>query len=349
MRVRMYDLETQRAADEIRRLGARRVLVQLPDGLRPSGLSLARELMGRTKAQVILSGDSCYGACDLATTQADAVDADLIIHYGHSPMLQTPGTPVLYIEARVVFDAEALIAQAVPYVKGWATIGLTATVQHVHKLDEIVGHLREAGHDSVIGGAGGRVSHDGQVLGCDYTTAVSIRDRVDGYIYIGAGTFHPIGLSISTGRPVVKANPYTMTAEPLDDRQVTRTAMKRMAAIEAAKKATRFAVIVSTKPGQQALEGALSIQATLEGAGREATVIALDEVGPIQLGNFTEAEAFVETACPRIALDGVPNIHKPLLTPAEALVAIGEMSWEELWGHNYFTVRSDHMVYNAEM
>ncbi len=104
----MYDLETERAADEIRRLDARRVLVQLPDGLRPGGLTLARELRELTGATVILSGDSCYGACDLALTQADAVGADLIIHYGHSPMLQAPGTPVLYIEARIGFDAETL-------------------------------------------------------------------------------------------------------------------------------------------------------------------------------------------------------------------------------------------------
>ncbi|GAF80580.1 unnamed protein product, partial [marine sediment metagenome] len=153
----MYDLETERAADEIRRLDARRVLVQLPDGLRPGGLTLARELRELTGATVILSGDSCYGACDLALTQADAVDADLIIHYGHSPMLQAPGTPVLYIEARIGFDAEALLAQARPHLKDWATIGLTTTVQHIHKLEEIAESLRKAGHDAIIGTAGGRV------------------------------------------------------------------------------------------------------------------------------------------------------------------------------------------------
>ena len=349
MRAQMYDLETEGAADEIRRLNARRVLVQLPDGLRPGGLTLAKELGQLTGAEVILSGDSCYGACDLALTQADAVGADLIIHYGHSPMLQAPGTPVLYIEARGDFDAEALIAQARPHVKDWATIGLTATVQHVHKLEEVAECLRKAGHDALIGKAGGRVAHDGQILGCDYTTAQNIKDSVDGYLYIGAGVFHPIGLSIATGRPVVKANPYTMTAEPLDDRQVTRTAMKRMAAIEAAKGATRFAVIVSLKPGQLQLEAALAIQRRLEKAGKEATVIVLNEVGPIQLGNFTEAEAFVETACPRIALDGIADIKKPVLTPAEALVALGEMRWEELWGRNYFSVSHDHIVYNEEM
>jgi len=349
MRVQMYDMETERAADEIRRLDARRVLVQLPDGLRPGGLTLAKELRELTGVQVILSGDSCYGACDLALTQADAVDADLIIHYGHSPMLRASGTPVLYIEARVDFDAESLIAQAEPHLKDWATVGLAVTVQHVHKLEETAEHLRKAGKDVVIGEAGGRVAHDGQILGCDYTTAQKIKDSVDGYLYIGAGVFHPTGLSIATGRPVVKANPYTMTAEPLDARQVTRTAMKRMAAIEAAKKATRFAIIVSLKPGQLGLKAALTIQAKLEEAGKEATIIALDEVGPIQLGNFTEAEAYVETACPRIALDGIADLHRPILTPSEALVAIGEMDWEELWGGKYFSVRPDHMVYNGEM
>jgi 2-(3-amino-3-carboxypropyl)histidine synthase len=106
---------------------------------------------------------------------------------------------------------------------------------------------------------------------------------------------------------------------------------------------------VSLKSGQRALQAALTIQGRLEEAGKEATVVVLDEVGPIQLGNFTEAEAFVETACPRIALNGIPDLHKPILTPSEALVAIGEMDWEKLWGRNYFSVRPDHMVYNEEM
>ena len=45
--------------------------------------------------------------------------------------------------------------------------------------------------------------------------------------------------------------------------------------------------------------------------------------------NFCDIEAFVELACPRIAIDDIERYKKPLITYKEALVALGEKSWEE--------------------
>ncbi len=66
-----------------------------------------------------------------------------------------------------------------------------------------------------------------------------------------------------------------------------------------------------------------------------AFLIYLDEVRADQLNNFTEPEAFIETACPRIAIDGVAGVERPILTATEARVLLGERSWEETWGHDY--------------
>ena len=157
-------------------------MVQLPDGLRPAAFTFAEKLKALTGAEVMLSGDSCYGACDLAIDAARTVNADLIIHYGHSPMAGAPGIPVLYIEAKVDFDVEALVEKASPHISAWRRVGLVATVQHVHRLDDVAEALRRTGQEATIGKAAGRVAHDGQVLGCDYTSAQSISDKVDGFI-----------------------------------------------------------------------------------------------------------------------------------------------------------------------
>ncbi|MCW3992771.1 MAG: diphthamide synthesis protein, partial [Candidatus Bathyarchaeota archaeon] len=108
-RPRLYDLEVERVSDEIRRRNARRVLLQLPDGLRPGAFRLARALRERTDAEVLLLGDSCYGACDVALRQSEAVEADLLVHYGHSRMLPDRGVPVLYVEAKVDIEAAPLV------------------------------------------------------------------------------------------------------------------------------------------------------------------------------------------------------------------------------------------------
>jgi len=332
----MYNLETRRAADEINRRGASRVLIQLPDGLRPQALTLAQELGELTNAEILLSGDSCYGACDLATRQADALDADLLVHYGHSAMMAETRIPVVYIEAGVDYDPETLLEKALPLTEGWERIGLAATVQHVHRLGETAQALERHGKTPLMGRGTGRTPHDGQVLGCDYTTALTIADGVDGFLFIGAGRFHPLGLAAATGKPVVMANPYTSTARKLGEREVMRLAMRRMAAITAAKEAERIGVIVSTKPGQLQLSMARSIRDRLRKKGKEAAIICLDEVTPLKLGNFTEAQAFINTACPRIAVDGLPDTAQPILTTVEAEIMLEERRWEEVWGRTYF-------------
>ncbi|UCD45789.1 MAG: diphthamide biosynthesis enzyme Dph2 [Candidatus Bathyarchaeota archaeon] len=330
----MYKMETERVTQEIRRRGAKRVLVQLPDGLRPAALTLAETLKETTGAEIILSGDSCYGACDLSLNQADAIGADLIIHYGHSPMMKTE-IPVVYVEAHIDFPVKPLVDELLPHIEGWSTVGLTATVQHAHKLAEVAEALESTGRRCLTGKGRGSTPHDGQILGCDYASAATIADDIDGYVYIGAGRFHPLGLGISTGKPIAMANPYLMTADRLNDKDVMRLAMKRMAAITAAKEASRYGVIVSLKPGQYRLEAARALVSRLEKMGKRATVICLDEAGTISLGNFTEAEAFIDTACPRIAVDGVADISKPILTTVETQVMLGDRKWEDVWGSSY--------------
>jgi len=54
----LYDLELGRVSGEIRAKGARSVLLQLPNGLRPLAFETAEELKRETGAEVVVSGDS---------------------------------------------------------------------------------------------------------------------------------------------------------------------------------------------------------------------------------------------------------------------------------------------------
>jgi 2-(3-amino-3-carboxypropyl)histidine synthase len=45
---------------------------------------------------------------------------------------------------------------------------------------------------------------------------------------------------------------------------------------------------------------------------------------------FPTIDAYVNTACPRLSLDDASRFRKPVLTPNEALVVAGELTWEEL-------------------
>jgi 2-(3-amino-3-carboxypropyl)histidine synthase len=334
-RIQMYDMEVDRVAAEIKRRHAKRVLIQLPDGLRPLAFTLAETLERETDAEIILSGQSCYGACDLSITQASTFRVNLIIHYGHSKMIESLDTSVIYVEAKVNFPVQPLVDELLSHIEDWHVVGLTTTVQHVHKLGDVGEALEIAGKRCLVGKSGNATPHDGQVLGCDYTSASSISKDVDGYVFIGAGRFHPLGLAVSTGKPVAIANPYLISAEMLSEREVMTLAKKRMAAITLAKSARKLGIVVSSKPGQYRLEAARTMRTRLVEEGRSAFIIALDEVGTLNLGNFSEVDAFIVTACPRVALDGVPDIPKPILTLLEAQLMLGKEGWENVWGRSY--------------
>ncbi len=325
-----YDLEEERVIEEIRRLDARRVLVQLPDGLRPHAFKLTERLEG-AGAEIFLAGDSCYGACDLAIRQAESLGVNLLIHYGHNRMLPDVEIPVLYIEAASKVDLKPAVERSLPLIEGWERVGLTTTVQHIHKLGEVAEMLRGRGMEPYIGKGGFGLLRPGVVTGCNYSSAISIMEIVDGYLFIGGGRFHPIGLALATGKRVVAADPYLGSAFIIEESEIRRIIMRRLAAIESARYADRYCIVVGLKPGQLHLQEALNMKRALEARGKRAVILCLDEVRAEALNNFTEAEVFIDTACPRIALNGLEDLRKPFLTLREAEALIGLRGVEEIW------------------
>jgi len=111
---------------------------------------------------------------------------------------------------------------------------------------------------------------------------------------------------------------------------------QRWASIEEAKKAKAFAVLVGLKPGQKRLEEALNVKQKLEEDGKTACLFAVKEITPEVLMGFPTVEAYVNTACPRVSLDDASKFPKPVLTISEALMVVGELSWEELCRKGWF-------------
>ena len=148
-----FDFEEERIKQEIARLGAKRVLLHLPEGLKPEGTRLAR-IVEKTGALPVISADPCYGACDLATAEAERLGVDLIVHFGHAKMVKYENVPTVYVEARATVAVDEAVEQAKPLLDKWGRIGLATTVQHVQALDRAREILVLAGKIVVIGDAG---------------------------------------------------------------------------------------------------------------------------------------------------------------------------------------------------
>lgn len=78
-----YDLELGRVVSEIREQKAKRVCIQLPDGLKPHADQIAKHLREKTGTEVLIWAGSCFGACDIPQ-EIEKLGVDLLIQFGHS-------------------------------------------------------------------------------------------------------------------------------------------------------------------------------------------------------------------------------------------------------------------------
>lgn len=325
--MKSFDLEEERVKQEILKTGAKKVLIQLPEGLKPKALHISK-IIEETGALPIVSANPCYGACDLSTDEAEILNADLIIHYGHSKLMKHERVPTVYIEARATLDVNPAMDKALPMLEKWRRIGLTATVQHVQTLDEVREKLIRAGKTVVIGDTR-QLSYPGQVIGCNYSNAKSVEKDVDAFLVVGGGRFHALGVALSTSKPTIAADPYDQTAFSVD-KEAEKIFKQRWGSIAEAKKAKALAILVGLKTGQKRLEQALELKQELEEDGRSAYIFAVREITPERLLEFPSVDVFINTACPRISLDDAAKFKKPVLTINETLAVIGKLSWEEL-------------------
>jgi 2-(3-amino-3-carboxypropyl)histidine synthase len=328
-----FDFEEERIKQEIAKLGAKRVLLQLPEGLKPEAPRLAK-IIEKTGALPIISADPCYGACDLATAEAARIGIDLIVHFGHAKLVKHEQVPTVYVEARATVTVSEAVEKSVPLMSKYSKIGLATTVQHVQTLDEAREILVRAGKTVVVGDAG-QANYQGQVLGCDYSNVRSVANGVEAFLFIGGGRFHALGIALSTSKPTIIADPYENRAYSIDE-EAQKILKQRWASIEEAKHAKAFGVLIGLKLGQKRLEDALQIKEIAEKNGKAAFLFAIKEILPEALMEFPSVDAYVNTACPRVSLEAPSKFLKPVLTIKEFMVVAGENSWENLLKNGLF-------------
>lgn len=78
-----YDLELDRVIAEVKKSKAKRVCIQLADGLKPRAKEIQEAIEKSTDAEVLIWAGSCFGACDVPL-QVERLGVDLLIQFGHS-------------------------------------------------------------------------------------------------------------------------------------------------------------------------------------------------------------------------------------------------------------------------
>lgn len=318
----MFDLELDRVVKWIGDGGFSSVAVQLPEGLKIRAPEISDYIESRTGASVLIIGRPCYGACDLFDYKGWT---DAIVHYGHSAIPSMGDDPnVLYIEARsdVEFDEDRIKSVLEPLP---GRVGILATIQYIDLIPGIRRILESMGRTTVVGTGDRRIMYPGQVLGCNCTAAESVSDEADCFIYIGEGNFHPLAAAFGAGKPVYVLNPMTCELRDMSDAR-DRMIRRRFGIIQTASHAERFLVIICSKVGQCRRDTAKEAEDMIRAAGRVCVTAVMEEVTPDSLASYC-VDAYVCTACPRIATDDSARYGKPMLTVPELEVALGLKEW----------------------
>jgi len=318
---REWDYELEQIVETIEERDAKKVGLQFPEGLKRRGPAVADDLRELTDDDVtfMLSGQPCYGACDLDTYLMKRTD--VFVHFGHSPMKDTD--KVIYVPLFSNVAVTPIMEEALETLEPPAEtegVGLVTTAQHMNRYEEMTEFLEERGYEVHSRRGDDRLTHEGQVLGCNYASADVPADQV---LYVGGGKFHPLGLAMEhPDKHVVIADPVNNVVTVADTEKFMK---QRYGAIHRAMDAEKWGVIFCTKIGQGRWEIAQEILADND----NAYLITMDEVTPDRLRNF-DMDAFVNTGCPRITTDDGPQFHKPMLTPGEYRIAVGDEPLDSL-------------------
>jgi len=329
-----FDLEENRLIEEVKKQKAKRVLIQLPNGLKSKGAYLSKLIEEQTGATVFISSKPCYGGCDLPICVAKAVKADLVVHYGHAPFTTQNEISVIYLFAKATLDLTQLLKKVQTFLRGPKKIGIGTTIQHLHALEDFRRSLEDLGYEVIIPCKGKNTRLKGQIIGCDYSSLKHISEKVDIFLVIGS-SFHGLGAALTLDKPVILADPYSNSVSNMEA-QKRRILKQRYAFIEKAKKANVFGLLLSTKTGQFNLNLALTLRELLAKAGKTVTMLVDEEIVPEYLTNFTNIEIFVDIACPRLATDDPGRFGKPILTPLEAMVIANKTDWNDLIARGFF-------------
>lgn len=178
-----YNFEIHKTIWRIKELKAKRVALQMPEGLLMFATTIADIIEHFTEAETVILADVTYGehrqaikhstyivsytshihsiyliillmftagACCVDDYTARALDADFLVHYGHScliPVDQTAGIKVLYVFVNIKIDISHCVECLQVTLPVTAKLALVSTIQFATMLQAAASELRRTGYE----------------------------------------------------------------------------------------------------------------------------------------------------------------------------------------------------------
>ncbi|MDO8627054.1 MAG: diphthamide biosynthesis enzyme Dph2 [Candidatus Diapherotrites archaeon] len=304
------------------------VLLQGPDGLKTKLVEIVKELQKRTPYEYVTLVEPAWGSCDLADEKAVKMQCDLLVHFGHN-MIYPGKVKTIFWPLSPDINIQPVLDKLVEVLskENLLEVGLAASSQFTPMFNDIIDYLEKKGIGCHTSSGSGRVKDPGQVLGCNYTVVHNLDEDVQAIVYFGDGLFHPIGIAFSTKKRIITANPYSNTVKELtSERDVFLR--KRYALLSQCANATKFGIIVSLKSGQLYMTVARRLKKLIESKGKQAFILLSDFTYPDYFVGL-DVDCYVNTACPRLAIENYQEFNKLMINPKELEIALSARKFSE--------------------
>jgi 2-(3-amino-3-carboxypropyl)histidine synthase len=202
-----YNFEIHKTLWRIKQLNAKKVGLQMPEGLLLFATTVADIIEQFTDCEeVVIMGDVTYGACCIDDFTAHSLGVDLLVHYGHSclvPIDRTSSVKVLYVFVDIKIDVLHFIETIQLNFSNDKKLAFVSTVQFIGMLHSAAVELRKIGYDVLVPQS--KPLSAGEILGC---TSPSLDSDTHAIVYLGDGRFHLESAMIAN--PSVPAYKYIL-------------------------------------------------------------------------------------------------------------------------------------------
>ncbi len=330
-----YSFELHKTIHRIRTSDSKKVALQFPEGLLMFATTIS-DILTRfcPGVDTFIMGDVTYGACCIDDYTARALGCDILVHYAHSCLIPVDVTKIktLYVFVNISIDTTHLLATLEGNFQAGKTIAMVGTIQFNATLHIVKPLLERAGFKILVPQI--LPLSKGEILGC--TSPKLSTDAADLILYLGDGRFHLESAMIhNPSIPAYRYDPYSrkLTRETYDYGEMHEL---RRDAIGSARKAKKWGLILGSLGRQGNPHTMAMIEDLLDELGIPYIKLLLSEIFPGKLALMNNIECWVQVACPRLSIDWGYAFPRPLLTPYEALVALGRCEgWDTANGGVY--------------
>ncbi len=283
-----------------------RVFLQLPEGLKKKAQIIV-EGIEKKGYEVVVDIEPCFGACDVPVARAKVEGCDVVLHLGHTPILELDsqikemhGIKVVYYPVHAIVDLTPLLERAAGLLERGSKVSVATTIQFHHVLESITEELKKQGFTPLIGKSA-RTGLEGVVLGCDYAAMKKMDGEVMSHLFIAGGEFHVKGAIREVNKSIVHINPERNEVKLIGKEEREKIMRREMLLVEKFKEAEKIGILTSTKLGQR-FGDPFKVKRAVEKLGKKCFVLSGDLISREKLEGL-DVDFYIILACPRLEED----------------------------------------------